>query len=110
MKKYACDCCEYLTIEEPGMYEICPICGWEDQDQLFSDPEDAETSPNHMTLAEAQENYRHFGCCKLHGTGCRPALRSEVPQDLIDEMEADGVPLAREISDDDRIDYTNGHL
>src|ERR1700676_3036143 len=29
-KKHPCPCCGYRVLEEPGAYEICPICGWED--------------------------------------------------------------------------------
>jgi hypothetical protein len=28
---YTCPCCGYLVFEEePGSYDICPVCGWED--------------------------------------------------------------------------------
>lgn len=28
---YPCPCCGYLVfVEEPGSYDICPVCGWED--------------------------------------------------------------------------------
>lgn len=28
---YPCPCCGYLVFEEgPGSYDICPVCGWED--------------------------------------------------------------------------------
>ncbi|WP_350277131.1 CPCC family cysteine-rich protein [Kribbella sp. HUAS MG21] len=31
MAKYPCPCCGYLMYdEEPGSYEICEVCGWED--------------------------------------------------------------------------------
>ncbi len=30
-KNYPCPACGFLTLEEPsGSYEICPVCGWED--------------------------------------------------------------------------------
>jgi hypothetical protein len=30
-QKTACPCCEYLTLEdEPGHFDICPVCFWED--------------------------------------------------------------------------------
>ena len=25
-----CPCCGYLVLPEAGLYDICPICGWED--------------------------------------------------------------------------------
>jgi hypothetical protein len=27
---YTCPCCGFKTIDEPFSYEICEICGWED--------------------------------------------------------------------------------
>lgn len=30
MKKTACPACGALTIENPGWYNICQVCNWED--------------------------------------------------------------------------------
>ncbi|MBO0846033.1 MAG: hypothetical protein J2P22_11530 [Nocardioides sp.] len=31
MAEYPCPCCGYLVFdEEPGSYDICAVCGWED--------------------------------------------------------------------------------
>ena len=49
--KVACVCCGCLTIEDPGGYEICPVCFWED----------GGDDPNHMTLADAKANYARIG-------------------------------------------------
>ena len=48
-----CPCCRYRTISpgEDGMCEICPVCFWEN----FGD------GPNHMTLKQAQENFKQYG-------------------------------------------------
>lgn len=34
---YCCPCCGYATLGEPEAYEICVVCGWEDDGQ--DDPE-----------------------------------------------------------------------
>ncbi|MFF1770133.1 CPCC family cysteine-rich protein [Streptomyces sp. NPDC058249] len=30
---YGCPCCGFLTLDERGSYEICPVCFWEDDGQ-----------------------------------------------------------------------------
>ena len=62
--KYPCPCCGYKTLDERGGFDICPVCFWEDDGQ---DDADAATnrafSPNHMSLAQARENYKRLGVC-----------------------------------------------
>lgn len=37
--KYTCPCCGFLTFDEPsGNYEICGICGWEDDPVQLMNP------------------------------------------------------------------------
>lgn len=36
---HPCPCCGQSTIEESGNYEICPVCGWEDDSVQADDPE-----------------------------------------------------------------------
>ncbi len=79
MKK--CLCCGYRTIKERGIFEICPICFWEDDTYfdfsktplkgIYYDSEptmeellDVKSAANHgLTLREAQINYKTFGAC-----------------------------------------------
>lgn len=35
---YPCPCCANGTISELGNYEICPVCGWEDDPVQSEDP------------------------------------------------------------------------
>lgn len=37
--RYACPCCDFLTLEEPpvGTFAICPVCWWEDDNIQFDD-------------------------------------------------------------------------
>jgi len=55
---YTCPCCGYKTLEEkpPGTYEICELCGWEDDFVQFKDP-DYEGGANGESLREAQYNF-----------------------------------------------------
>ncbi|MCE3604351.1 hypothetical protein LXA47_12135 [Massilia sp. P8910] len=54
----ACPCCGYRSLQESGAYDICRVCFWEDDGT--SDP-DRPSGPNHMTLREAQRNFRSIG-------------------------------------------------
>lgn len=36
---HPCPCCGYRTIDEPGSYEICENCGWEDDPVQSKDPD-----------------------------------------------------------------------
>ena len=56
MKKYKCPCCENLTLSEepPGTFEICSLCGWEDNEVQFIDP-DYEGGANKLSLNQARK-------------------------------------------------------
>jgi hypothetical protein len=44
----------------PGSYDICPICGWEDDELGLRYPN--ERSPaNKMLIGDARANFRNFG-------------------------------------------------
>lgn len=56
-KKYPCPCCGRHTINKPGDFEICPICGWED-DKTQSDDIDFDGGANELSLRQAREKYK----------------------------------------------------
>lgn len=58
-----CPCCKAKTFATRYLYDICPVCGWED------DPDTSEYSSNHMSLEEAQNNYQRDSACKEHWKG-----------------------------------------
>ncbi|MBR2565522.1 MAG: hypothetical protein IKE29_12975 [Paenibacillus sp.] len=64
--KYACPCCEYLTLSEdpPGTFEICPVCYWEDDNLQYSDPERLGGA-NSISLREARKNFKKHGAISL---------------------------------------------
>lgn len=55
-----CACCGYKIIDEKGIYEICPICYWEDDPVQESNPW-FEGGANVPSLYKAQQNYKRFG-------------------------------------------------
>jgi len=38
---HSCPCCGFETLEEapPGTFDICVVCGWEDDNVQFDDPD-----------------------------------------------------------------------
>lgn len=58
MNKYQCPCCGNMTLDEepPGTYEICPICGWEDDEVQFNNP-DYKGGANILSLNEAKKQF-----------------------------------------------------
>jgi len=48
-----CPCCHYYSIDygEDGLWDICPVCFWEN----------GGNGPNHMSLEEAQQNFERYG-------------------------------------------------
>ncbi|WP_326826945.1 CPCC family cysteine-rich protein [Streptosporangium sp. NBC_01756] len=59
---YPCPCCGFLTLEERGMYEICPACFWEDDGQDEHDADEVCGGPNRgLSLTEGRRNFAEFG-------------------------------------------------
>ena len=57
--RYDCPCCDRPTLAEPppGTYEICDVCGWEDDSVQFGDP-DYEGGANRESLRQARAAFR----------------------------------------------------
>ncbi|MBV8315055.1 MAG: hypothetical protein JOZ53_08965 [Planctomycetaceae bacterium] len=82
MNAYACPCCGYLTLGEPppGTYEICPVCGWQDDPVQFEDPS-YTGGANEVSLAEARRNFLGSGAAEPRSAGwVRPPRDEEKPQ------------------------------
>lgn len=54
----ACACCGYLTLEDwnPGSFEICEVCNWEDDGVQFNEPS-YQGGANINSLKEAQSKF-----------------------------------------------------
>jgi len=56
-----CPCCRCKTLGERLAYEICPVCGWEDDGQDDHNADVWRGGANAVSLSEATENYQEFG-------------------------------------------------
>lgn len=57
----ACPCCGHATLSERGMYQICPICFWEDDGQDSADADEARNGPNRVSLTAGRASYLAIG-------------------------------------------------
>lgn len=79
---YACPCCGYLTFDEepPGTFEICPVCGWEDDEAQFRDPT-YDGGANGVCLEEARINFTSIGAISEESL---ESVRKPLPQEIPD--------------------------
>ncbi len=54
---HPCPCCGQPTLAEPEAYEICPICGWEDDPAQRADPA-LSGGANEASLRAARRRWR----------------------------------------------------
>ncbi|MEU0484055.1 CPCC family cysteine-rich protein [Streptosporangium sp. NPDC006013] len=67
---YPCPCCGFLTLEERGMYEICPVCFWEDDGQDDHDADAVRGGPNYeLSLTQGRRNFAEFGASRRQDIG-----------------------------------------
>jgi hypothetical protein len=57
---FQCPCCAHFTLDEVAAYDICPVCGWEDDGTT----NEHEFSPNGIPLSEGRANYLKYGASK----------------------------------------------
>ncbi len=56
-KHLPCDCCGSNVIRETGAFEICSVCGWEDDPAQARDP-DLAGGANKMSLNAARAAWK----------------------------------------------------
>jgi hypothetical protein len=56
----SCHCCGKPTLEEKSRYDICPVCGWED-DAIQNDDPNYAGGANILSLNEAKVIYAEMG-------------------------------------------------
>ena len=81
MAAFPCPCCGHLTFaEQPGSYDICPVCFWEDDNVQLRWP-DSSGGANTPSLIEAQRNYADFGAMEVRFKG---NVRQPLADDPVD--------------------------
>jgi hypothetical protein len=79
-----CPCCGYLVFgDEPGSYEICEICFWEDDGLQLEFATTLDGGANRVTLLDAQLNYARLGACEATAM---QHVRRPTPSDLRDPL------------------------
>lgn len=58
---FPCPCCGFLT--NPGDWDICPVCFWENDPVQLRDP-DMPGGANKVSLRQGQRNFAEFGACE----------------------------------------------
>ncbi|MBR1270839.1 hypothetical protein JQ629_25520 [Bradyrhizobium sp. AUGA SZCCT0222] len=51
---FPCPCCRSSVVSEPGNYEICQVCGWEDDPVQAADP-DYAGGANELSLNQYRD-------------------------------------------------------
>lgn len=76
--RFPCPCCFYLTFDEcpPGTFDICPICGWEDDDWAFRDHERSGGANAHSLRRARAE----FEAMLSLGEPFQPPLSKQLPR------------------------------
>ena len=76
--RFPCACCGYLTLTEPGpnTYEICPVCGWEN-DRLQQEDPSLDVGANPVTLEVARQTFARIGASTEDLVGRLRAPRPE---------------------------------
>jgi hypothetical protein len=78
----ACPCCGYLTLDdpEPGTYDICEVCLWEDDPVQLRKP-DYEGGANKCSLNQARVTFQLHGVSDLRVRELvRPPRPDEQPE------------------------------
>ncbi|MFD7947021.1 CPCC family cysteine-rich protein [Streptomyces sp. NPDC059744] len=76
---YSCPCCGFVTLDERGSYEICPVCFWEDDGQDDQDADRVRGGPNgRLSLTEARRNFHAMGACDER---CTQFVRDPLPDE-----------------------------
>ena len=64
MELLQCPCCDHFTLEKRAVWDICPVCYWEDDGHDLDRQDDPSGCNRGMTLRHGRENFRRLGTCE----------------------------------------------
>jgi Cysteine-rich CPCC len=72
-----CLCCGHRTLSAPGVFDLCPVCWWQDDGQDESDADVVRGGANGLlSLTAARANFLACGACDRNFMG---RVRSPLP-------------------------------
>nr|WP_062294222.1 CPCC family cysteine-rich protein [Demequina phytophila] len=77
---FPCPCCGHRVLDEPGLYELCPVCFWEDDPDQLRWPWSSDGA-NGVSLLHAQRSYVEWGAVHPDYTDKVRAARPSEPLD-----------------------------
>jgi hypothetical protein len=67
-ERFPCPCCGYQVYsQQPGSYQTCPICGWQDNLAQLRFPR-MPNAANGVSLIEGQDNFERIGSAERRHT------------------------------------------
>ncbi|MFJ6832394.1 CPCC family cysteine-rich protein [Streptomyces sp. NPDC091209] len=67
-----CPCCRHMTLTCRDGYEMCEVCGWEDDGQDDHDADVIRGGPNgSLSLTEARQRFQSREACDARCSPCR---------------------------------------
>lgn len=80
--RFPCPCCGHLTLhDQPGSYDICHVCFWEEDGVQLRWP-DYAGGANRPSLIDSQANFVRYGAMEERFTG---NVRPPAPDEPLDE-------------------------
>jgi len=77
-----CPVCGKFAFAEHDNYDVCPFCGWEN-DEIQSSMLDDDGSPNNVSLEDARKNYAKFGAKNKESIPLVKALQEQLQKGVL---------------------------